>query len=241
MAGLAGKGLSQCPEVKAVDHHWQVTPREAIAIQKELAPLVDRCPPAGPVRFIAGLDAAFNISAGFCFAGAVLWDLKAQTVVEEKAAVSPLTFPYVPGLLAFREVPALLAALGRQGRRPDLLLCDGQGIAHPRRLGLASHLGLVMDLPSIGCAKSRLIGTHAEPGPERGDRTPLLDGDEVIGTVLRTRTRVKPVYVSIGHRIDLPTAEELVLACGGGYRLPEPARLAHRLAEATKKRQAARF
>ncbi|MEJ2033492.1 MAG: deoxyribonuclease V [Deltaproteobacteria bacterium] len=219
-----------------VFHRWEVSPKEAICIQKELAPLVDRSPLERSVHFIAGLDAAFSEDAGLCFAGAVLWDREKRTVVDERVAVSPLTFPYVPGLLSFREGPALLAALNQLGRRPDLLLCDGQGIAHPRRLGIASHLGLVTDLPSIGCAKSRLTGTHTEPGSMRGNCTPLLGDDEVIGTVLRTRTGVKSVYVSIGHRIDLQTAKELVLACCDRYRLPEPIRLADRLVAATKKR-----
>ncbi|MDA8163539.1 MAG: deoxyribonuclease V [Desulfobacteraceae bacterium] len=206
-----------------------------MAIQKELAPLVDRSPLSGPVRFMAGLDAAFSKAAGLCFAAAVLWNVERQATVEERLAVSPLAFPYVPGLLSFREAPGLLAALAGMEHRPDLLLCDGQGIAHPRRFGIASHLGLATGLPSVGCGKSRLIGTHAEPGPARGDRVPLLDGTEVIGTVLRTRAGVKPVYVSIGHRIDLAGAGAMVLACSLRSRVPEPVRLAHRLASAAKR------
>jgi deoxyribonuclease V len=150
--------------------------------------------------------------------------------VEESVVEQPCRFPYVPGLLAFREGPSILAAFRRLRARPDLLIFDGQGIAHPRRFGIAAHIGVLLDLPAIGCAKSRLTGTHGEPGPARGAWAPLVERGETIGAVLRTREGVKPVYVSVGHRLGLETALGLVLRCGGGCRLPEPTRRAHRAA-----------
>jgi len=155
--------------------------------------------------------------------------------MEKRLATVPLRFTYVPGLLTFREGPAILAALRKLRNRPDALICDGQGIAHPRRCGIATHIGILVDLPAVGCAKSRLLGTYREPGPRRGDRSPITDKGEIVGTVLRTRDNVKPVLVSVGHNIDLVTAERLILACGAGYRLPEPTRLADHLVAAAKK------
>lgn len=178
---------------------------------------------------MAGIDVAYGRRGGPAHAAAVLFDLTTLTPLEQAEATLPPLFPYVPGLLSFREGPAAVAALAGLGRRPNLLMCDGQGIAHPRRIGIASHLGLILDLPAIGVAKSRLIGTHAEPGPNRGDWTPLVDKDEVIGAVLRTRVNVRPVFVSIGHRISLESALALVLACTRRFRLPEPIRAADRL------------
>jgi deoxyribonuclease V len=148
--------------------------------------------------------------------------------------VRKLTFPYVPGLLSFREAPAVLAALGKLGNRPDTIMCDAHGLAHPRRFGLACHVGVICGVPTIGCAKSRLIGTHCEPGPGRGSRSPLRHEGEVIAAILRTRTAVKPVFVSVGHLCDLETAISLVLACAVHFRLPEPTRLADRLVARTK-------
>jgi deoxyribonuclease V len=154
-------------------------------------------------------------------------------LVEVALAEEPVPFPYVPGLLSFREIPSILAAAERLTVDPDLVLVDGQGIAHPRRFGLASHLGVLLDKPTIGCAKTRLIGTHDEPYHEAGCYTDLFDGQELIGAVLRTRSHVKPLYISVGHQIDLPTALDRVLECCGGYRLPEPTRLAHQAAGGT--------
>jgi deoxyribonuclease V len=149
-----------------------------------------------------------------------------------RAVVSkvPVSFPYVPGLLAFREGPVVLAALEQLMDRPDVLMFDAQGLAHPRRMGLAAHLGILLDIPAVGCAKSRLCGEHVSPGEGKGAWAALKDGDEVIGAVVRTRSRVRPVYVSIGHRVDLETAVSLVLSCAPRYRLPEPIRWAHRVA-----------
>ena len=210
-------------------HSWRLSPREAVAVQRRLAARVRRRPPARPPRFVAGLDAAFSPDGERCIAGVVLWDAGRRELVEAHRVERPLGFPYVPGLLSFREAPALLAALRRLARRPDALLCDGHGLAHPRRFGIACHLGVLAGLPSVGCAKSRLVGEHAEPGPARGSRAALRDGREVIGAVLRTRRDVRPVYVSVGHHFDLASAVALVLRCGGGRRLPEPTRLADRL------------
>lgn len=184
--------------------------------------------PTGPFRYVAGLDAAFSIDGRECLAAAVLWDLADHSVVEERLARRPLRFPYVPGLLSFREAPALLAALRRLEHCPDVLLCDGQGIAHPRRFGIACHLGVLCDLPAVGCAKSVLVGTYQPPGPERGAAQPLCWKHDVIGRVLRTQRGIRPVFVSVGHLIDLPSAGQLVLDCAGRYRLPEPTRLADR-------------
>ena len=178
---------------------------------------------------VAGADLAFSRDGRECIAGVVLWDRLERRVVEQHVSRRRLTFPYVPGLLSFRECPALLAALRRLSETPGALICDGQGLAHPRRFGLACHVGLIADLPTLGCAKSRLVGEHAEPGARRGSHRRLAHRGETVGRVLRTRDGVRPVYVSVGHRIDLDAAVRLVLACGAGYRLPEPTRLADRL------------
>jgi len=219
-------------------HNWSVTPKQAVTIQKKLARAVRQTRPAKPLRYLAGVDAAFSRDERFCLAGVVLWDLKSRSVLESHTATRPLTFPYIPGLLTFREAPTIIAALRHLKRAPDGLICDGQGLAHPRRCGIATHLGLLLNLPTIGCAKSRLIGTYLPPGPKRGSRSPLRVNDEIIGAVLRTRTRVKPVFVSVGHAIDLDSAVQLILACACQFRLPEPTRLADRLVAAAKKRLA---
>ena len=216
-------------KIRAAPHRWNVTTRKAIAIQKELAASVRRSGPRGPLRLVAGVDMAFSEDGARCIAGVVLWDTARQAVVEEHLATRRVTFPYIPGLLSFREAPAVLLALRKLRRVPDVLLCDGHGLAHPRRFGLACHLGVIVDLPTVGCAKSRLVGDHAEPRALRGSKVALTHRGEVIASVLRTRDGVKPVFVSIGHRIDLATAERVVLESGAGYRLPEPTRRADRL------------
>lgn len=215
-------------KIPRVPHSWSLTPRQAAQVQSRLARRVRRTAPRGPIRRVAGVDCAFSRDGERCLAAAVVWDLDEECVVEERLATRPLRFPYVPGLLTFREAPAVLAALRALRTRPDALMVDGHGLAHPRRFGIACHLGVLCGITSIGVAKSRLVGEHREPGPERGACVPLDDGGERIGTVLRTRDRVRPVYVSIGHAVDLPTAERLVLRAGAGYRLPEPTRLADR-------------
>lgn len=208
-------------------HGWDVTPKEGIALQQELRQQVRLQADLGPVRRVAGVDVGFR--GGQARAAVVILSFPELEVVERALAEVPVPFPYVPGLLTFREGPAVLAAFQRLTLQPDLVLFDGQGLAHPRRLGLACHMGLFLDLPSIGCAKSRLCGTHEDPGPEKGAWTPLLDGDEVIGAVVRSRAGTRPLYVSPGHRVDLETSIHYVLACCTRYRLPETTRWAHRL------------
>jgi deoxyribonuclease V len=200
-----------------------------------LAGRVRVAPPRRPFRRVAGLDAAFSRDGRRCIGGVVVWSLEDRAVLERRVAIRALTFPYVPGLLSFREAPALVAALRSLRSAPDVLLCDGHGLAHPRRFGIACHLGVLAGLPAVGCAKSRLVGSHRVPAARRGARQPLRDADEIVGTVLRTRTGVKPVFVSVGHRCDLVSAERLVLDCAVRFRLPEPARLADQLVAAAKR------
>jgi deoxyribonuclease V len=218
-------------------HSWHLTPRQAVALQKKLSQRVQAERGEGELRFVAGLDAAFSGDGKHCIAGVVLWDVVEERVVEQHTAKRRLSFPYIPGLLSFREVPAWMAALRKLRQTPDALMCDGQGLAHPRRFGIACHLGVLCGLAAVGCAKSRLVGTHPEPPEARGGRAPLMDHGQVVGTVLRTQTGIKPVYVSLGHLMDLPTAEELVLRCATRYRLPEPTRLADKLVAQEKKRR----
>ena len=214
-----------------VSHPWDVSPAEAIAIQRKLAGQVrkaDRLPAV--ISHVAGVDVGFEDEGRTTRAAVALLAFPTLELIETAIARLPTGFPYVPGLLSFRELPAVLQALARLSRRPDMVLCDGQGIAHPRRIGIASHLGVLLDLPTIGVGKTRLIGRFVEPGNAKGDWSPLLDGDETVGAVLRTRSGVKPLYVSIGHRVSLATAIRLTLACTTRYRLPETTRQAHRLA-----------
>lgn len=213
-------------------HAWRLTPGAAVAVQNRLRQQVRIVSGSSPRR-IVGLDCAFE--GADILAVAVVWDVGLARVVETRGARAKVGFPYVPGLLSFREVPVMLNVLRRLRTPFDAVMCDGQGIAHPRRLGLASHLGVIVEMPTFGCAKSRLLGTHEPVGPHRGDRQPLLDGGERVGTVLRTRDNVRPVYVSPGHLCDHDDAVGWVLACGVGYRLPEPTRLADRYVAAYKR------
>lgn len=211
-------------------HSWNVTPVEAREIQERLRAKVIKRDARRKVTRVAGVDVGFEQSGLMTRAAVVCLSFPELELLEHAVARRKTRFPYVPGLLSFRECPAALAAIQRLKRRPHVLLCDGQGYAHPRRFGLACHLGLLSGLPSVGVAKTRLIGDH-EPVPrERGARVPLIHQGEEIGAVVRTRTGVKPVYVSIGHKITLERAVELVLACSPRYRLPETTRQAHRLA-----------
>jgi deoxyribonuclease V len=209
-------------------HPWDVSPAEAREIQRQLrgralvAPL-DRQP-----EVIAGVDV--SVKGGRARAAVVLLSYPENVPFHTATAAMAVSFPYVPGLLSFREGPVVLAALERLERPPDVLMFDAQGWAHPRRMGLATHLGILLDMPAVGCAKSRLCGTHGEPDEQKGSWTPLMDGDEVIGAVVRTRDRVQPVFVSVGHRVDLEESVSLVLGCATRYRLPEPTRWAHRVA-----------
>ncbi len=219
-------------------HPWDVSPREAIAIQRRLATQVVREGEPRDVQRVAGVDCSIDRARGRGIGAVVVLSYPELEVVEVAVEEAPLTFPYIPGLLSFREAPVLAAAFARIAGPIDLLLVDGQGLAHPRRFGLACHLGLLLDLPAIGCAKSRLVGEHDTPGEAVGSRADLIDirgasgtdSGELIGSVLRTRAGVKPLFVSLGHRIGLAEAEAWVLRCGGGYRLPQPTRLADQAA-----------
>lgn len=210
-------------------HSWPQTPARAIALQRALASRVRLRPPARLPRLLAGVDVAFPPDGGTVVAGVVLWDAQTGCVIEHQVARAPCPFPYVPGLLSFRELPAVLRALRRLRSTPDAVLCDAQGLAHPRRLGLACHLGLWVNVPTVGCAKSRLIGEHVEPGPSRGSGAPLLLDGAPVGVVLRTRDGVRPLFVSPGHLCDIAWAERVTLLAAVRYRLPEPTRLAHQL------------
>jgi deoxyribonuclease V len=211
-------------------HRWDVSVAEAVEIQRGLAGRVVRSGRLDAVELIAGVDISGANSDGMSRGAIVLLQYPSMEVVERSVVTMKVEFPYVPGLLSFREMPLILAACKQLSTTPDLFIADGQGIAHPRRLGLAAHLGLVLDVPTIGCAKSVLCGTHGDLGEERGAQVSLVDKGEIVGAALRTKRRVKPVYVSIGHRIDLDEACRWVLACCRGYRLPEPTRLAHQSA-----------
>ena len=211
-------------------HGWQVSTAEAREIQKGLAGEVARTGSITSPHLIAGVDISVNRWAKTGTAAVVALSYPELEVVEVKVVTDRIMFPYVPGLLSFREAPLILAACEGLVVKPDIIMVDGQGIAHPRRMGLASHLGLFLDVPTIGCAKSRLCGQHGEPEDEAGSYAELIYEGEVIGAVLRTRAGVKPVYVSIGHKIDLAEAIRWVLACCRGYRLPEPTRMAHQAA-----------
>jgi deoxyribonuclease V len=214
--------------VKVKDlHSWQVSPAEALDLQMRLASQVSRSNEVAIPRFIAGMDISVNRARGMATGAVVVLNYPELKVVETQVVDGEVSFPYVPGLLSFREAPLTLMACERLEATPDLILVDGQGVAHPRRMGLASHLGLFLDTPTIGCAKSRLCGSHQVPGDEPGSYTELVDRDETIGVALRTKPGTKPVYVSIGHRIDLEAAVYWVMECCRGYRLPEPTRLAH--------------
>lgn len=214
-------------------HAWDLDPAAAVELQRRLAVRVVRTDALGPVRHVAGVDVGFEAANTVTRAAVVVLAFPGLTVVDQAVARRPTTFPYIPGLLSFRELPAVLDAFERLTIMPDLILCDGQGIAHPRRFGIACHLGVWLDRPTIGVAKSRLIGTHEEVPPEKGAQRPLHDRGECIGAVLRTRTGVQPLYISIGHRISLPTAIDYVLRCTPRYRLPETTRAAHKLASKT--------
>ena len=211
-------------------HPWVKTVGEAKLIQAQLRDKVIDADELGEVRYVAGVDIGFKNNYTISQAAIAILTYPELELVEQAIARIPTTFPYVPGYLSFREIPAILAALPQIKTTPNLILCDGQGYAHPRRLGLACHLGVLLDIPTIGVAKSLLIGTHEAVPLEKGSWQPLLDKEETIGVVLRSRTKVKPIYVSIGHKISLPTAINYVMGCLTKYRLPETTRWADKLA-----------
>ncbi|MBK5935841.1 endonuclease V [Halorhodospira halophila] len=213
-----------------IPHPWRVDAAEGARIQRQLHQRVRLANDLPPVVNVAGVDVGFPDGGATACAAVARYSWPGFELQESRQARRPVEMPYRPGLLSFRELPAILDALAGLETLPELLLCDGQGVAHPRRLGIAAHLGVLLERPSIGVGKSRLIGSHAAVAEARGARTPLYDGQERIGTVLRTRARVRPVYVSPGHRLDYDTAAAWVMACCTRYRLPEPIRTADRLA-----------
>ncbi|MFC1852331.1 deoxyribonuclease V [candidate division CSSED10-310 bacterium] len=210
--------------------NWNLSASEAINIQQKLFREVELCPCAvESISIVCGCDVSYRTNNGQIIgqAAVINWEIRERVVLEQKLAVQEVVFPYIPGLLSFREIPPLLSALDALEETPHILLVDGQGIAHPRRFGLASHLGLVLQKPTIGCAKSKLIGTYNEPARQKGSMEPLFHKNEQIGTVVRSRDKKKPLFVSPGHLIDHGSAVAIILKTLGKYRLPEPLRLAH--------------
>lgn len=208
-------------------HSWNLSPKQAIVLQKRLASQVVLKPLPPEINLVAGADAGYFRSRNTALAAVAVYtfpDLELKEIVRVKARIA---YPYVPGLLSFRETPLLLKAYEELQEKPEVVLCDGQGVAHPRRLGLASHLGLWLNLPTVGCAKTRLVGTHGRVGPKRGQYRSLLYQSDRVGVVLRTRTKVKPLYVSPGHLAEVDSSRKLVQRCCLKYRLPEPIRQAH--------------
>ena len=221
-------------------HRWDVTPREAAEIQREVRAHQERADRLGEIRTVAGADIAVDGRTGEACAGVIVYRFPELIEVERREARRKLAFPYVPGLLVFREGPALLDAFEQVRIEPDLILFDGHGYSHPRRFGFACHMGVLLDRPTIGCAKSLLVGEYEEPANEVGTQAPLMDGEEVIGAVVRTRKDVHPIFVSIGHRVTLATAVRLALACCDGLRIPKPTREADHYVEQVKLRRPGR-
>ncbi len=220
-------------------HPWNVSYREAIAIQESLrSKLVFHDLPRR-IRYIAGTDVSCSIPDRNAWAGVVILTYPDLKTVETRGIKGTVQFPYIPGLLSFREIPMLLEAFRAVDILPDVIVCDGQGLAHPREMGLASHLAVLTGIPTIGCAKSRLVGTYAPVSTKRGDSSPLLKGGETIGAVLRTKKDVKPVFVSPGNAITLHESIRIIFQCGGGYRIPEPVRQAHLLVNRLRQEQGA--
>jgi deoxyribonuclease V len=214
-----------------IQHAWNLSGDEARTLQRELAGKIVLEDQFGEIRLVAGVDMAINESNGMARAAVVLLSFPDLTILEKHIYEEPVRMEYIPGLLSFRELPALLGAFKQLKQRPDLVMADGQGIAHPRRLGIAAHLGLWIDTPTIGCAKTIFVGAHEQVGETVGDWSPLIYQREIIGVALRTRARVKPMYISQGHKISLESSIKYVLACGGGYRLPETTRQADKLSK----------
>ncbi len=205
-------------------HSWDLSPKKAIALQRTLASRVVHEDDLGPVRTLAAADLALDNRRKIGWAGVIVFEFPSLKEIERVYAEGPLQFPYVPGLLSFREGPILLKAFSRLPSKPDLVIFDGQGLAHPRRFGIACHIGLLLECPSIGCAKSLLCGEYQEPGTKRGSWSPLIDRGETVGAALRTRDGVKPVFVSPGHRIGLESSIRILLQCHSGFRVPKPTR-----------------
>jgi deoxyribonuclease V len=218
---------------------WSLTPTEAIALQKELRDQVIVAAPATAIGSVAGCDISFNRFSSTIYAAIVVVDVASMETIEQTGVVTETRFPYVPGLLSFRETPALLEVWEKLATKPDAVMIDGHGYAHPRRFGIACHFGLITATPTLGAAKSVLVGKYEEPPTERGEWRQMVDREEVIGAAVRTKRKVRPIYVSVGHLIDLETAVALVLRCDGGYRQPEPTRRAHLLVNEMRRAAAA--
>jgi deoxyribonuclease V len=219
-------------------HSWDLTPTEAVKLQMELAGNVVSDSPVTVCERIAGADVSYNRFSSTFYAGVVVVRVADGEVIERRGAVADSPFPYVPGLLSFREAPALIEAFAKIESKPDVVMCDGQGLAHPRRLGIACHLGLWLEVPTLGCAKTHLSGKYDEPAAEAGSTSPLVLRGDVVGEVVRTKMRTKPLFVSPGHRIDVPSSTRWVLATIRGYRLPEPTRQAHLYVNALRRGEA---
>jgi deoxyribonuclease V len=207
---------------------WNLTPRQAIQLQKQLRERVELSDRPGCIRYVAGADIAFDPETEVAFGGVIVYRFPELREVERRMARRKLRFPYIPGLLSFRECPILMAAFARLRTRPDLILIDGHGRAHPRLFGIACHIGVLFDIPTIGCAKSLLVGEYREPAARAGSAAALNFHGERVGVVLRTRDRVKPIYVTQGNRVSLETAVKVVRKCLDGYRIPKPTREADR-------------
>jgi deoxyribonuclease V len=208
-------------------HRWDVSPAEAVEIQQRLRAQLNLQSEPEQIETVAGIDVSYDKGSDVLFAAIVVIRVADLRVLDTAGTTAVVPFPYIPGLLSFRECPAILQAWEKLRVKPDCLMCDGQGIAHPRRFGIASHLGVWLDLPSIGCAKSLLVGEYKEPGAKRGSAAPLVHRKEQVGVILRTKDNTGPVFVSQGHKISLKRAAEIVLACCTKYRIPEPTRQAH--------------
>jgi deoxyribonuclease V len=219
-------------------HRWDLSPTEAVALQREFADRIITDSRLPSCRLIAGADVSYNKFSPTIFAGVVVLRLPELTVVEQQGVSVECHFPYIPGLLSFREGPAVLEAFAKLKTIPDAVMLDGQGYAHPRRFGLACLLGLWLDIPTFGCAKTPFRVEYDEPGSNAGSWTPMTNRGETVGRVLRTKTGVKPVFVSVGHKIDVAGATQLTLACHGGYRIPEPTRLAHHYVNSLRRGEA---
>lgn len=216
-------------------HPWNVTPKEAIKIQMDLRERIELHDSFNEIRVIAGADVSFDKNKNEGYGGVIIYSFPGLEEIERKGVKKKLTFPYIPGLLAFREAPVLLKAFASLKTEPDIILFDGQGLAHFRRMGIATHLGILLNRPTMGCAKSRLIGKFEEPGEEVGCYSPLVDAEQTVGVVLRTKKRVHPIFVSQGNKISLKTCIEIILKCIDGYRIPKPTREADRYVELIKK------
>ncbi|MGG4552267.1 deoxyribonuclease V [Paenibacillus humicus] len=212
-----------------VKHSWKLTEEEAVQLQQELARQVIAEDHLADVQYVAGVDVAYSKRSDKLIAAVVILEAESLRVAESIVVEDHVQFPYIPGLFSFRELPPVIKAFQQLNTPPQLIVCDGQGLAHPRRFGLASHLGVLFDLPTIGCGKTRLLGDFEEPGLDRGAMSSLIDQGEVIGSVLRTQDGIKPIFVSVGHKISLVTACDWILKLAPHYRLPETTRQADQL------------